>query len=309
MACGARTELESDRSSLSAQGSAGRGDKARCSASWDQITWDDSLDEAAEYLFTDSGTNTWAVVSGDSASAGSDSSFRDHWDGSRWTRTLAERDPSGRFGEQQIWAAGSRQAFAGSSKNLQRWSGKTWADWQNSPGCRTLGGTAAEDLWCATETELWRFDGAQWTTHKAISGILGILASARDDVWVWGTQGASHFDGVRWTLELTSLVGQLSASEATDVWALQDGDVLHSTGPGSAWTRENPTGGQILGLWSQSTTNTWVVAAGAAMRWDGTSWTLMPLPMQDERRLISGSSEDIWIAGTLLLAHGRPVCR
>jgi hypothetical protein len=306
--CGARTELESDRSPLPAQGSAGTGEGARCSASWDEVTWDDSLEEAAEQLWTGSATNTWAVVSGDVAKPGADSSYRDHWDGSHWTRTLAEHDPSARFGAEQIWAAENLHAFAGSSKNLQRWSGKTWTDWANSPGCSAIAGTAEDDLWCATDNELWRFDGAKWTPQE-ISGIVGILASTRDEVWVWGTRGASHFDGVRWSLELANPVVQVSASEPTDVWALQDGNVLHSTGPGSRWTQQNPTGGRILGVWSQSRTNTWVVAAGAAMRWDGTSWALMPLPRQDERRLISGSGEDIWIAGTQLLAHGRPACR
>jgi len=247
-------------------------------------------------------------VSGAVANPSADSSYRDHWDGSHWTRTLAEQQPSGRFGAEQIWAPDSQRAFAGSRQNLQRWSGKTWTDWVNSPACSAIAGTAEDDLWCATDTVLWHFDGTQWT-RQLMSGIVGILARARDEVWVWGTTGASHFDGVRWSLELANPVVQVSSSEATDVWALQDGDVWHSTGKGSAWTRQNPTGGRILGVWSQSRTNTWVVAAGAAMRWDGTSFLLMPMPRQDERRLISGSSEDIWIAGTQLLAHGRPVCR
>jgi hypothetical protein len=101
----------------------------------------------------------------------------------------------------------------------------------------------------------------------------------------------------------------VSASGPTDVWAVQDGNVFHSTGPGSAWSRQNPTGGLIASVWSESATNTWIVAAGAAMRWNGSSWAVMPLPFQDERLLISGSSEDIWIAGTLQLIHGRPTRR
>jgi hypothetical protein len=304
IACGGRTGVESERSLAPSQeaGGAGGGGAQRA-VSWDQIIWDDSLNESVVYLWTGSVTNTWAVVS---ASAGGVGSFaRDHWDGLRWSRTLNERDQSERFNAEQIWAADDQQAIAGSKQNLQRWPLAPWIDWQNTPGCRVIGGSATDDIWCATESELWRFDGANWT-HQPMSGIRGILARARNDVWVWGTSGASHFDGLRWSLERADLVSAVSASEGTEVWALQDGDLLHSAGPGSGWTRQNPTGGSISGLWSQSKTNTWIVAAGAAMRWNGSTWQLVPLPNQDERLLISGSSEDIWIAGTLKLIHGRP---
>jgi len=101
----------------------------------------------------------------------------------------------------------------------------------------------------------------------------------------------------------------MSASGPHDVWAIQDGDVLHSIGPGTPWTRENPTGALISSVWSESPSNTWIVAAGAGMRWNGSSWRLMDLPMQDERLQVSASAEDVWIAGTQQLAHGRPVCR
>jgi len=135
------------------------------------------------------------------------------------------------------------------------------------------------------------------------------LARARDDVWVWGELGARHFDGVRWSLEFVGLVKRVSASGPNDVWLVHDGNLFHATKLGSTWVRHNPTGGQIASVWSESPTNTWVVAAGAAMRWNGASWQLMPLPMQDERLLISGSSEDIWIAGTQMLIHGHPLRR
>jgi len=296
-ACGGRTGLDMAGSSPLGE-KAGSGG-APSSVAWDRIIWDAPLDENVVYLWTGSEKNTWAVVSG-----GADFS-RDHWDGSGWARTRAEQDPRGGFGDGQIWATQSGRAFAGSGKNLQRWPGTTWSDWRNTPGCQAIGGTAEDDIWCATESELWRFDGARWT-HQGMSGIRGILASTRADVWVWGVQGASHFDGVRWSLERTNLVRRVSASTPTDVWALQDGDLLHSAGPGTTWTRQNPTGSQISGLWSQAQTNTWLVAAGAAMRWNGSNWETVALPVQDEWLLISGSSADLWLAGTLRLLHGHP---
>jgi hypothetical protein len=192
---------------------------------------------------------------------------------------------------------------------LQTWSGGSWANWFGTPNCDVLGGSAANDFWCARGSVLWHFDGATWTRARLLDSIHGILAKARDDVWIWGPTGASHFDGTRWSSELNDSIRQISASGPRDVWAVRDGDVLHSTGPGTQWTSQNPTGAHIASVWSESSTNTWIVAAGAAMRWNGSSWTLMDLPMQDERLLISGSAEDIWIAGTQMLAHGRPACR
>jgi hypothetical protein len=314
-ACGARTAFENNDSlgptgkpgdggsgaAASSSAGADSGGQPTRQASWDQITWIDVFDQSVAYLWTGSPTNTWALTS-----AGVGSFFRDHWDGVHWTRTVGERDQSSRFGSEQVWGAQGRQAFAGSSESLQRWSGHAWSHWYaTAPGCSAIGGSAIDDIWCANENELWRFDGSQWH-YQLMSGIHGIQAGARNDVWIWGTNGASHFDGARFRLELAGLVRQVSASEPTNVWAVQDGDVLHSDGAGTEWTRQNPTGSQVAAVWSESLTNTWIVGAGAVMRWNGSTWSIVPLPAQDEWLLISGSSEDVWIAGTLRLIHGRP---
>jgi hypothetical protein len=313
-ACGGRTALENYGSSATSgapsggsnsggSNSGGSSGQAARPASWDEITWLDVYEQSVVYLWTGSASNTWALTS-----AGGDSFHRDHWDGARFTRTVAEREQNNRFSSQQIWGAQERSAFSGSSESLQRWSGNAWVPWYITPACSTIGGSALDDIWCATENELWRFDGTEWQ-YQLMTGIVGIQARARNDVWIWGSNGASHFNGVRWNLELARSVRHVSASEPTNVWAVQDGDVLHSAGPGSPWSRQNPTGSQIAAVWSQSQTNTWIVAAGAVMRWNGSSWTLVPLPTQDEWLLVSGSSEDIWIAGTLKLMHGRPTRR
>ncbi|HYP98061.1 MAG TPA: hypothetical protein VER96_05270 [Polyangiaceae bacterium] len=304
--CGARTGFETDLASVPVQGSAGAA-AAPCTKDWDQIVWDASREEAVLYLWTVNANDTWAVVAGDAV--GVRPFHRDHWDGSSWTRTASENDPSGVFGNQQIWAADGGQAFAGGTQDLQRWTGKIWANWQNTPGCHAIAGTATNDLWCATDSELWRFDGANWTQSLSINGVQGILAKTRNDVWIWGTSGASHFDGIHFQPVLSDPVKRVSTSTPNDIWVVQDGNVLHATSPSGPWTLQNPTGGIIASVWSESPSNTWVVAAGAGMRWNGQSWQLMDLPMQDERLLISGSADDIWIAGTLKLAHGHPVCR
>jgi len=302
VACGGRTGIERDDSS-SMQQSGGSAGATPYSLDWDQVIWEEVFAEGATYLWTASSTNTWAVVADDSGRF-----QRKHWDGVSWTRTGTVNDSSAAFDGSQIWAVAGDEAFAGSSQSLQRWFGKGWSDWTDTPGCRAVGGSGLNDLWCATDTELWRFDGARWS-RQPMAGVQGILARAHDDVWVWGALGASHFDGTRWSLQFVGLVKHVSESVANDSWLVQDGNVFHATGLGSTWSRQNPTGGQIASVWSESPTNTWIVAAGAAMRWNGSSWQLMPLPMQDERLLISGSSEDIWIAGTQMLIHGHPTRR
>jgi len=302
LACGGRTAVESERTP-SIQESGGSGGGPSYTLDWSEIVWDGTFAEAVPYLWTGSANNTWVVVT-DSVGA----FHREHWDGTGWTRTVLDTAPNAPFDESQIWAPDDHFAYGGSSKVLQRWSGGFWQAWPGTPSCHVVGGLAIDQLWCATETELWQLVGSTWT-RESMAGIHGILALARDDVWVWGEPGASHFNGASWTLEVANLVKRVSASGPNDVWVVQDGNLLHSNGPGTPWTRQNPTGGQIASVWSQSPTNTWVVAAGAAMRWNGATWDLMPLPMQDERLLVSGSSEDIWIAGTLSLIHGHPVRR
>jgi hypothetical protein len=250
-------------------------------------------------LWTGGPTDTWAVVV-----AGDGVFYRDHWDGSSWTRTLGQDAQEGRFQERPVWSTPSRQAFGGSSASLQRWLGKLWFEWRPTPSCHAIGGTAENDVWCASDNDLQHFDGRQWT-HEPLVGIHGILALARDDVWIWGAAGALHFDGLGWTAQLSNLVRSLSASGPRDVWAVRDGNLWHSAGANTTWAQQNPSGSQISGVWSQSLTNTWIVAAGAAMRWDGATWTTATLPGADELLLISGSSQDVWIAGTAMLFHGR----
>jgi len=301
-ACGGRTAVEGDLG-ISAQASAGNGGVPAVSLDWSEIVWDGTFAEAAPYLWTGSVNDTWAVTTDEVGSF-----HREHWDGTGWTRTDHDQGANALFEGAQVWTPDDGEAFGGSSRNLERWVGRTWTDWEGTPGCSAIGGLSRDELWCATRTELWRLLAGSWS-RQSMPGIHGILALARTDVWVWGELGAEHFNGFSWSHELDNLVKRVSASGPNDVWLVQDGNLLHSNGPGGPWTRQNPTGGQIASVWSESATNTWIVAAGAAMRWNGSNWELMPLPMQDERLYISGSSEDIWIAGTQLLVHGHPARR
>jgi hypothetical protein len=268
---------------------------------WEQLEWDAPREELVTYLWTASSTDTWAVLFG---SDGRGSFYRDHWDGSSWTRTLDPTGNTGPFTDRQIWSAPNERAFACSIGTLQRWFGKNWLNWEATPDCRAIGGTAEDDIWCSNGAQLWHFDGKQWLPWMALD-VQGILALARDDVWAWGSQGAMHFDGSSWKADLQDSVRSISANASNDVWAVQDGNLVHSDGPGTSWRRQNPSGSQIADVWSQSKTNTWIVAAGAAMRWNGSAWETVALPAQDELLLISGSDKDVWIAGTLKLLHGR----
>src|SRR4051812_44307254 len=138
--CGGRTAIENDDSST-IQASGGSAGAAANVFDWDQVVWDEAFTEGVTYLWTGSATDTWAVVSDDSGSF-----ERQHWDGKSWTRTRAENEPSARFDRSQIWAVG-KQAFAGSTNNLQRWFGDAWTDWAGTPGCHAVAGSAANQLW------------------------------------------------------------------------------------------------------------------------------------------------------------------
>jgi hypothetical protein len=293
----AGTSGEAAGSSGEAAGSSGAGPRPR--DPWEDVRWDTPRPGLIVYLWTGSPSNTWALFA-----AGGGAYARDHYDGSGWSSTLDPQGNEGRFEERQVWAAPSGQAFGSSDKSMQRFAAPRWQDWGLTPTCRAIGGTAENDIWCADDKELHHFDGKVWATYL-LTGIRGIQALARDDVWAWGATGALHFDGARWITELLQTVRSLSASGPRDVWAVQDGNLLHSNGAGTRWGRQNPSGGQISAVWSQSPTNTWIVAAGAAMRWNGRSWSTPSLPESDELLLISGSSSDVWIAGTAMLFHGR----
>lgn len=289
VACGGRTAAGGTEGRLSAP-------------TWDEVEWDEPFDSVAVYLWSGGTGRTWAVMS---VGVGDGGAFhRERWDGESFNKTASEHNRAARFDDGQVWAAPTGLAFGGARQSLQRWSGSAWSDWTGTPACTAIGGTAEDDLWCATRDELWHFDGVTFAATK-FAGVLGILALARDDAWFWGENGASHFDGVKWQTMLSGAVRVVSASAADDVLAVKDGDVWHCAGPATAWTRQNPTGALVSSVWSQSRTNTWIVAAGTAMRFDGSRWNPVSLPAQDEWLLIAGTGEDVWLGGTLKLLHGR----
>lgn len=296
-ACGGRSALDDETSSRAPQPAT-----SAPSISWSSLTWDEPLDQVAVYLWTGSAVDTWAVTS---AGAGDGGAFyREHWDGTALERTSTEASTSGRFDDQQVWGAPSGLAFAGSSQGLQRFTDAAWSDWPATPSCSKIAGRGNDELWCATSDALWHLSDSAWS-QEPLGGVRGIVALSHDDVWAWGADGARHFDGTRWSQELPGLVRSLSASSPRDVWAVSDGDLFHSAGPGTAWRRQNPTGSQISAVWSQAPTNTWIVAAGAALRFNGSKWASVELPVRDEFLLISGSDRDVWLGGTLKLLHAR----
>lgn len=288
VACGGRTQVN--------------GTGGRPPADWTKIVWDEPFDSVAVYLWSGGVDRTWAVMS---AGAGEGGAFyRERWDGARFTRTESDRNAAARFDDEQVWATSTRVAFGGGTRSLARWSGSAWRDWSGTPACAALGGTAEDDIWCATRDELWHFDGVRFTP-RAFGGVLGVFALARDDVWFWGEGGATHFDGNNWHTTLSGPVRTVSASASNDVWAVKDGDLWHCAGAEAPWTRQNPTGALVSSVWSLSETNTWIVAAGSAMRFDGAAWLSVALPARDEWLLVAGSTEDVWLGGTLKLLHGR----
>jgi len=308
VACGGRTAvgIPSDdgaagQPTSSTPSSGGTNGRAP-SPTWTHVEWDPPFDSTAVYLWSGSPTDAWAVMSAGAGNGGA--YFREHWDGVGWTRTASELSTPGRFEDRQVWGAPSGTAFGGATRNLQRWSGATWKNWEKTPGCAALGGTSNDDLWCSTTAALWRFDGVTWSS-TALGGLRGVFARTRDDVWSWGSSGAWRLVDGTWQNMLVGNVRAVSTSAVDDVWAIQDGDLLHGTGTANVWARQNPTGASISAVWSQSKTNTWIVAAGSAMRFDGMTWAPLSLPVQDEWLLVAGSSEDVWLAGTQTLLHGR----
>jgi hypothetical protein len=240
----------------------------------------------------------WAV-GGIRTSSGANTTLAEHFNGSSWSvfPTPAVNDALvsvAASASNDVWAIGNPITVADSpTPFITHWNGTSWSiiDSPKLPKNSVLTGVtapASNDAWVVGHTfgssngivEHW--DGTRWSivSSPAFTNVVAfaIAADSSTDVWAFGTSNvtggpeALHFDGTTWTAIAAANsrfgfgVAALAALSPTDVWA---------------------AGGQAD---SDHDAN-----VPAAEHWDGTKWSLVPVPNPNPN--LSTTSDSIFLAG------------
>ncbi len=254
---------------------------------------------------TISPTNAWVV--GTFKTSDISTGNLQHWDGSAWS---VSPPPSGTQGEilqsitaisaSDVWVGGCIPAF------LEHFDGAEWTYFAlqdlsavNESCITGISEISPSDIWAVgwsspnggsnvTVTEHW--DGTSWTSVSSPNvgtgdnQLNGVVALADDNVWAAGFSTAApdgaaanqtlieHWNGTSWTVVPSpnvayggqvrnNLLQGMVAVSADDLWAL-------------GYYEANPSGesGDIFSL---------------AIRWNGTSWSVVPTPNPTEESMIN----------------------
>jgi hypothetical protein len=148
---------------------------------------------------------------------------------------------------------------------------------------------AADNVWAvgASETNasvVLRWNGTAWSTVPApdIGGINDLAAISANDVWLVGANIFMHWNGLTWT------------------------------------TYTPPTGGPIVGIDGAAANDVWAVTStyySDAIHWDGTSWTLVPVPWPPYPDVAWRNFADVtvlpggeaWIVGDWISYYPKPL--
>ncbi len=251
----------------------------------------------------------WAVGDVRDAS-GTASTLAEHFDGTSWSvvSTPSVNDPLvsvAASASNDVWAIGNQITISDSpTPFIAHWNGTSWSI----------------------------IDSPKLPKNSFLTGV---AAPASNNAWVVGNTFGSanglveHWDGTSWSIvsspAFTNVVAfAISADSSSDVWAF---GLSNTTGgpealhfDGTTWTAiaaaNPPHGFEVGGVVALSPTNVWAVGASgtgepldtlvpAAEHWDGTSWSVVPVPNPDQgtrfRDFLTGvaaiSANDIWAVG------------
>jgi hypothetical protein len=183
--------------------------------------------------------DVWAVGTVNDPAPLGESTLIEHWDGTRWL-VVASPDPGGRDFPDRLHAVDAITAD-------DAWAvGLYWQRNGSSYRYRSL---------------IAHWDGSTWRAvpNPGTTELFGVSAVTRDDVWAVGTNQRLHWDGRRWTVvpppaaQLPTVVlRSVSAVSSRLVWAV--GFVAFSCGEGQVCGRP------------------------VIERYDGTGWSVVPIP-------------------------------
>jgi cysteine-rich repeat protein len=150
------------------------------------------------------------------------------------------------------WGDGSGTLYFGGTDDgtngvIGKWNGTVFtATTVGSTICRSIWGTAADNVYAACGTLLYRSTGGSWSAVGGVSGVQRVWGTAPDDIYAFTSSGIYRYNGT-WTL----VPGASEIYPASSFGGVVDDLVL--TGP-----------------------------TGRMMTWNGIVWSNSPVPTEQD---------------------------
>ncbi|MFT3700455.1 MAG: hypothetical protein QM831_45345 [Kofleriaceae bacterium] len=240
-----------------------------------------------------------------------------HYNGSTWTNTVVGSTSTTLY---TIWSSAPNNAWAGGNGNtLFHWNGSAWSPMTSpytgaSPQYNAfvgMYGTSANNVWLSNGSELWQWNGSTWTQNGYLSSsgyVLPLWGRGANDIWSpGGDYKIDHYDGTAWQhLDMNFVTdGYIHSGitgfspAANDVWLTTTyGGLVRGDGTTFAFTETPSRVQDRTALISTSSTNAWMFGT-VTRRWDGTAWSdVSGMPATAElRAAFALSPTDIYAAG------------
>jgi hypothetical protein len=225
---------------------------------------------------------------------------------------------------------------------IQHWDGSAWtivpspnpAGWHNY--LRAVDGVAANDVWAVGDGRpnvgygggyllTLHWDGTVWTAvpnpnpgYNYANWLGGVVALASNDVWATGMWRAysfrgllMHWDGFAWVQEIDPLFGgslpDISGVASNDMWAvgqeLGAGSLIYHRDD-TGWSRiSSPDVGGLGGVSALASNDVWAVGENGIIRWNGTSWVTMTVPVGGLLKVDARTPNDVWVVASTAVLH------
>jgi hypothetical protein len=155
--------------------------------------------------------------------------------------------------------------------------------------------------------------------YNYANGLSGVVALASNDVWATGFWRAysfrgllMHWDGLEWVHELDPFylsggLSSISGVSSTDLWAvgleLSDSSLVYHR-DSSGWSYiSSPDIGGLRGVSALASNDVWAVGEGGIIRWNGTSWLTMTVPVGGLLSVDALAANDVWVVGSTAVLH------
>lgn len=233
-----------------------------------------------------------------------------HWDGAQLTAT-----PSGTIETLNgIWGSSANDIWAvGEHGTRLHWDGAKWNPVPGQPNqsFSAIWGSSSNNVWLGQYGPILRWNGTSW--EEASSGVANYITSisgvSSSDIWaVSRPWKIYHWNGNTWT-NYSGTLPPMSSISLGNVWARASNDAWITDGSqavlrwdGSNWRARPPLPMQknwLIHIWGASANEVYTMFNNGIEQWNGTGWTLYPVP-QGAPRLngLSGSGmKNIWTVG------------
>ena len=227
-----------------------------------------------------------------------------HRTGGRWTQMTSGTTQNLRG----VWAASPTDVWAvGHAGTILRYNGSVWTPITGvtAGDCVGVWGSGPDDVWVVATGRVHHYTGGtSWSMTSVAGTLLAISGTAANDIWLATENGyLKHYTGGTWGTVMPSGGGAVTFTVHAMPGALWTSNVTPGSEAlrlaGSTWTSYG-TGSTIFQSYHGAAANdVWAVGNTKVGRFDGSTWTIT-VPTGNTYNLwgVSGSGSDVYVVGS-----------